>query len=347
MRRYDNSSVPHQLSSCQAGTSHGLGPHAGFPESCIGGGLVQLQRLHGNRFVQGLVKSGNFLLAGQPQLLQRAPGKPAKDAGQAPTSVPQGPFQQVFVVRDQKLHLGGTMVEDLDDLKHKLMATKLTGEWTLVISMHGSEDRLGAQSPPDWQKNAKFYTAQNIEQLFGKDRAFVKWREQFGPSHLSMASCQVSLSFERTLLTNLTRAGSGGRQSAQGLGENCKPIATAQSLTNAPKTWAEYQKLPQSERDSIFRSLKALNDKWGYYGAPPVPEDEILHYYYEEEPKGEWVQVEVMVGKSHEVSGLKKTGIAYWNRATGPDSVQFLKLCDLGLGKMHEHVPTAPPDPDE
>jgi hypothetical protein len=37
---------------------------------------------------------------------------------------------------------------------------------------------------------------------------------------------------------------------------------------------------------------RALNTKWGYFGAPPVPDAEVLRYYFDEIPKGAWVLVE-------------------------------------------------------
>src|SRR5262249_16316769 len=136
----------------------------------------------------------------------------------------------------------------------------------------------------------------DIEKLFNNDKDFVKWRDRYGPTYLSLVSCQVSASFEGTLIANLTRAGAGRqRQPGMGLGAGCKPIATALHLTDAPKTRLEFDKLSAAKRESIIERLKNLNKKWGYYGAPPVPDDQVLHYYYDEEPKGEWVQVEVMV----------------------------------------------------
>ncbi len=75
-----------------------------------------------------------------------------------------------------------------------------------------------------------------------------------------------------------------------------------------------------------------------------MPDDQVLHYYYDEEPKGEWVQVEVMVGTEHEVAKLRKTGIPFWNRTFGPDAAEFRKLCSQGVGELkREHTPAVPP----
>jgi hypothetical protein len=286
----------------------------------------------------------------RPAIVQRQPRDPkeAAEPKSKPPAPATGPSQQLYAVRDKGLQLGGVLVQDLEEFKRKVMSTKIETDWTLVLAIHGSEDRLGAQAPPDWQKDAKFYEAAKIEQLFNKDKDFVKWRDRYGPTGLSLVACQVSASFEGTLIANLTRAGAGHqRQPARGLGAGCKPIATAQKLLDAPATRAGFDKLPATKRQSIIEKLEALNTKWGYYGAPPVPEDQILHYYYDEEPNGEWVQVEVMVGKEHDVAKLRKTGIPFWNRTFGPDAAEFRKLCSQGVGELkREHTPAVPPVKD-
>ena len=103
----------------------------------------------------------------------------------------------------------------------------------------------------------------------------------------------------------------------------------------------------QGEVPLAFEELKKLNNEWGYYGAPPVPENQILDYYYNEEPKAAWVKVEVKIGRSHNVEDLKSTDIPFWNRTTGEKSAQFRKLCDQGVGQLkRKHEATVPPDPD-
>jgi len=118
-------------------------------------------------------------------------------------------------------------------------------------------------------------------------------------------------------------------------------------LTDAPKTRAEFNKLAQGKQDAIRVKLRKLNHTWGYYGAPPVGDDQVEHFYYDEEPKGEWVQVEVMVGTGHTVRELKKTGIPYWNRTTGDKAAEFRKKCDQGVGTLkREHTPAVPAVPE-
>ena len=79
-----------------------------------------------------------------------------------------------------------------------------------VRLIHGSEDRLGAQAPPDWQKNAVFYDKSDVEALFA-DKAFVAWRDKFGPTGLSLVSCQVSAPSEDCLAQEPDQAGGQGQ----------------------------------------------------------------------------------------------------------------------------------------
>jgi hypothetical protein len=303
--------------------------------------VFDLQRQYGNRHVQRLVSENSRVLRqampGQAGgLIQRQPrDQDAKDAPEIPQTTASGPDQQLFAVRDNRLNLGGTLVSDLESLKTRLMSTKTKTDWTLVIAMHGSQELLGAQAPPDWQKDAKFYKAEDIERLFNGDKDFVKWRDQFGPAYLSLVACQVSKSFEAKLIANFTRAGS--RQRPQGLGAGCKPIAYSQTVNGFPDTREAFEKLPVGKRNEAIRRLKELNEKWGYYGAPPVPESLLEHYYYDEDPKGEWAFVEVRTGTGHELKDLKSTGIPFWNRTTGPDAAKFRDLCDQGAEKWEEH----------
>jgi hypothetical protein len=298
---------------------------------------------------QGASKADSFItVQRQPKAPKQSEKAKTEEKAKPPAAGTSGAMQQVYVVRDEGLRLGGTLVSDLKDFKRAVMATKTATDWTLVLSIHGSEERLGAQAPPDWQKNAIFYGAADIEKLFNGDTAFVRWRDQYGPTFLSLVSCQVSASFEGTLIANLTRAGAANkRQPKRGLGAGCKPIATAFTLSDAPKTRADFNQLPQRKQDTIRGTLKKLNDTWGYFGAPPVADDQVLHFYYDEEPKGEWVQVEVMVGSGHTVGELKKTGIPYWNRTTGEKAAEFRNACDQGVGTVkREHKPAVPDVPE-
>lgn len=284
----------------------------------------------------------------KPKVAKKS-GKPKtkKKVKPAPAEA-KGTMQQVYVVRDKRLYLGGTLVNDLKEFKRKVMATKIGTDWTLVLSIHGSEELLAAQSGPNWKKNATFYKEADIKTLFNGDKNFVAWRDQYGPTQLSLVSCQVSASFEGTLISNLTRAGAGNkRQPKRGLGAGCKPIATAVKLGDAPETRAKFEKLAQDKQDAIREKLRKLNNEWGYYGAPPVADDQVVNFYYDEEPKGEWVTVEVMVGTGHTVEELEKTGIPFWNRTTGDKATEFRRLCDQGIGTLkRDHTQVVPDVPE-
>ncbi|GAB4367252.1 MAG: hypothetical protein Kow00121_05360 [Elainellaceae cyanobacterium] len=263
--------------------------------------------------------------------------------------------QQVFVVRDPAIGLGGgAQVPDLAALKRQVMQLRNRGQWTLVLAIHGSEERVAAQAPPDWQRNAVFYDADAINQLFSSDRDWVRWRDEFGPSHLSLVACQVSLSFEQTLIHNLTRhaAGSGSQspsptQTAQGLGAGCKPISTARTWDIASggqlRTRRQYQRLSADEQRQILDELQDLNRRYGYYGAPPIPDDRILDYFFDEPPTASWVVVEVGRDEGH--GNLQNTHIPFWNRARGPQAARYRQICDQGVGRLRDRrsrVPAVP-----
>lgn len=270
--------------------------------------------------------------------------------------------QQVYIVRDRTIGLGGGhLVSDLTAFKRHVMRLQNTGQWTLVLAIHGSLERLGAQAPPDWQRNAIFYEAADINQLFSSDPDWVAWRDRYGPNHLSLVACQVSTDFERTIINNLTRhaAGTGDQaprptQRAQGLGVGCKPISEAKHWTTASgrrlRTRRQYQRLPAEEQQQILDELRELNRTYGYYGAPPVPEEQILNYFFDEAPAARWVVVTVgkkEQGTGHQLSDpdipLRDTGIPFWNRSTGPRSAEYRRICDQGVGRLRSRQSTVPP----
>jgi hypothetical protein len=312
------------------------------------GAILRLQREAGNRAVLTLVSRtcgddcACAACAAAPVVQRDRKGnKPVKEVKAG------GGHQQLWIVRDRSIGLGGgTLVSDLADFKTKMMRTTDADGWTLVLAIHGSEDRLGAQAPPNWQKNAVFYDASDIDALFQQDKAFVKWRDKFGPTHLSLVSCQVSAPFESVLINSLTRPGdTGSRQPKRGLGEGCKPISSTVTFNAAPSSKARFDKLGATAKQTIIDDLSDLNKKWGYYGAPPVPDDLLLHYYYDEDPKQAWVTVEVHVDQGGH--NLKATGIPYWNRTFGPDSAKFRQLCTQGIATLKGRKPQAPKAPDE
>ena len=144
----------------------------------------------------------------------------------SPPTTPTGTVVP-YVVRDPSIGVGGPLVADLSALKASLMNRKDTGQWSLMLSIHGSGDRLAAQSPPDWQLNAVFYDGAKIKELFG-DKAFVDWRDKYGPQRVVLVACQVSQSFNQLVVDALSRSGKG--LLAGGLGPGCKPIASTQPI---------------------------------------------------------------------------------------------------------------------
>jgi hypothetical protein len=209
------------------------------------------------------------------------------------------------------------------------MNRKDTGQWSLMLSIHGSGDRLAAQSPPNWQLNAEFYDGARIKQLFG-DKAFTDWRDQYGPQRVVLVACQVSQSFNQLVVDALSRGGKG--LLAGGLGPGCKPIASTESIifqaagARAESKYtqrAQYDALNPNDKATFEGIVRVLNTKWGYFGAPPVPDAEVLRYYFDEIPKGAWVRVEV--NKEDKSNTLQPLGVPYHSRWS--DST-FLRECN-------------------
>lgn len=304
--------------------------------------LIRLQQAAGNQAVAKLI-------------VQRRQVQHRRRGAHQPVPAPMPGPLVYLVVRDRGLNAGGgILVANLTVAKQVLMRGRNEGVWTLVLSVHGSEDKLGAQAPPHWRRNAVFYDAAAIDALFGADKAFVAWRDRYGPNHLVLNACQVSLAFERNMIENLTRAPGKGqrRQAAQGLGTGCRPLTTTERLRytqpklhfrNTPiTTRAQWRRIPEVDRATLQQQLIDLNREFGYFGRPPVPEADVLAYYFETVPLGGWPRVEVGVGPH---LAARPTGIPFWNRATGPKSAEFLRLCGQGIGQFPPRHPIAPPSP--
>lgn len=249
--------------------------------------------------------------------------------------------QLVYVVRDRGIGLrGGNFVTNLSGFKQHVMRFQNGGDWTLVLSIHGSQNRLAAQEPPNWQRNAIFYDADAINSLFASDEQWIGWRDRFGPSRLVLASCQVSIGFERVLINNLTRH-AAAQQSAYGLGAGCTPIARVPPMANAPRTRRAYRRLEPADQSSFLNQLRQFNRIFGYYGAQPVPDAQILDYFFDEAPRSRWVIV--VVGVDQRDGSPRPTRIPFWNRATGPNAARFRQLCRQGIGNLRPRRRTAQP----
>ena len=279
--------------------------------------------------------------AGRPALQRQEKKDEAKDKGPQAAPAQPDPASAYYhlVVRDRGLDLGGgVLVTDLAAAKATMRKRKVDKPWTLVLAIHASENRLGAQAPPDWQKNAVFYDAEDIKKLFGGDSAFVAWRDQYGPSRVVLYGCQVTAAFEQVIADNLTRGGK--TPSAGGLGEGCKPLAT--TVTFGVNSRAKYDKLIDAEKENVLSEVQTANRTWGYYGGPPVPNNQVLDYLFQGPKPGSWPQVEVIYKDGDDfVSG--KPPMPYWNRLSNST---YLQKCDKAVGNLREHKPRAPGDKD-
>lgn len=277
--------------------------------------------------------------AGRLSLQRDGKKDKAKDdaARQQPAPVTPDPSTAYFhiVVRDPGLDLGGgVLVPDLAAAKATLMRRTIDKPWTLVLAIHASQNRLGAQAPPDWQKNAVFYDDAAIKALFGGDSAFVGWRDQFGPNRVVLYGCQVTAAFEQTIADNLARGGKA--PTAAGLGEGCKPLAT--TVTFGVGSRRAYDALSGDDKQKVLGEVQAANATWGYYGGPPVPRDQVLDYLFKGPQPGSWPQVEVIVKQGDDYVSANPP-IPYWNRLSNST---FLRMCTRAVGNLRQRTPQAP-----
>jgi hypothetical protein len=289
--------------------------------------VIALQRTIGNQAVARLMGRTNRASDSVKQMavpnIQRAPDKDDESK----------PVVFYYVIGDKKLNMGGgAFLRNMEALKSKLLQTQESGEWTLVITMHGAEEffsnsmrALSTGGPGTYDKDA-------IENLFTNDVDFQNWRKKHGPSKIRLLSCQIGASLEKTFMKAVLKP--GAKQSSHGLGAGCILQPEVFNYTNngkAIKTRAQYKKLKASEKEDLLESLSDWNDKYGYNG-DKVSKAQLLNYFFDVVPKGEWVAVSIVKGK---------TQIPYVERM-GKYRVQFMKMCTQGINNIGNRTPTAP-----
>jgi hypothetical protein len=252
-----------------------------------------------------------------------------------------------FVVGDKRLNAGdGIYVKNLEEMKARLIDIKQASEWRLVISIHGSMEHLQDFAATSKDGNSiVLYDVEKIHNLFNKDKVFNEWREAFGPTWTTLNACQVYSNFESAIIKALNKPKS--KQEAEGLGKDCmplttiwtyhdengKPITTRDQFGKSKKMQLdkildknEREKRAKQLDDDLNTKLKKLNDEYGYFGAPPVPDPLLQQYYFDEAPKGGWPVVTVAVKKAN-------TDISYYHRVQR-NYGEFSKQCSQHMGPI-------------
>lgn len=246
-----------------------------------------------------------------------------------------------YVVGDAKLDAGsGIRVKSLEQMKAHLMKSRPEGEWQLVISIHGAEDVIATRGGSLRNRDEEgAYEAADIRKLFGDDEDFKKWREAYGPTWTTLNACQVHKPFEAVIIQAFNRPKT--KQNAQGLGQGCRPATETRQYYRAGSskpltTRSQWKRLSKAEQKDFLAMLVELNQKFGYFGGPPVDESQLLRYYFDEPPKGGWPVVTVSYNRAD-------TGISFYNRT---QNARFLsEKCSNHRGPMRPHQSTAPPVP--
>ena len=281
-----------------------------------GGGLDRARRLAsaiGNRSAAGL-------LTPPERTLQR------QDAGNRS----RRELGYVAVGDPQLNYGGGYLVQHLTEVPAALMRISRPNEWTLVLSIHGAQNLVADVGGQVRTGGPDAYDAARVRSIFSTPE-FVRWRNANGPTRLVMNACQLSREFEAVFIDVLTRAGAPGgsrgtqqgQQQPQGLGTGCRPSTRMEGIEGV-NTRADYDGLSAAERARWLRHFQEINRRWGYFGRPPVPDGQVLHYLFGEPPVGEWPIVEV-------TSDRRPTGVPFWDRRHHGD---FWRLCTGGIAEL-------------
>lgn len=133
-----------------------------------------------------------------------------------------------YVISDAGLNIGnGVFLNWLEQLCPRLMRLRWRHRWTLVVSIHSSQNFIANQTRA-LRGGPGSYDAAAINRIFAGNPRFVRWRDRYGPARIVLNSCQVSSALEGVIISAITRPGSG--QPAQGLGTGCRPETVTQFI---------------------------------------------------------------------------------------------------------------------
>ena len=213
-----------------------------------------------------------------------------------------------YVVSKDLQYGDGKLVSSLESMKRHMQRRKMNLDWTLVISIHGTIGYISVVGGKRDANQKGVYNAAKIQKIFSDDSTFTKWRDQWGPDHVVLVGCQIDQDFERVILKALLKR--GAKQKAVGLGKGCRPDTFIKSFQWSVKdgapvkdidSWSDWKKLGASGRTALKDQLAEWNTKYGYFGRPKVSDAQLLDYYFNEEPRGEWPIVTVSVNyKPHD-----------------------------------------------
>lgn len=253
--------------------------------------------------------------------------------------------RQIYYVLASDLQYGdGIELGSMEAMKKSLLKKTPKGPWNLVISIHGSLGVLATRGGNLKRTDKKgVYRAAEIDTIFNDDTKFVAWRKKYGPDRLVLVGCQVELDFEKKLIAAFVNPSS--KQKAIGLGARCRPHTIITSLF-----WEEggkeidiekrsqWNKLSHSAKRTLTDTLEEWNRKYGYFGAPPVPDAQLLNFYFDEAPKGRWPIVTVSLDYKDQPD------ISFWNR--GQSANFLMKVCPAHAGeKLRKRNSKVPPVP--
>jgi hypothetical protein len=266
-------------------------------------GIGRLQRSAGNRATMAVFRVAQR----EPQTRQRI----RRDDKANPQEKSANLY---FVVGDNALNIGAAVfVKDMEALKTELMKSSgAGGTWTLSMTMHGAETFFALSgrdvSPGGLTENdPKAYNKARVQRIFG-DAKFQGWRKKYGPKRINFLSCQIGKELEETFLQLVQHPTS--TQRAAGLGQGCLLLLTAEPINIGGRSIsarATYEALVEKDKQAFDEKLAQVNDDYGYNGEK-IKRAQLLTYYFDEPPEGQWMKKEVITPKTRSrVSYLKRT----------------------------------------
>jgi hypothetical protein len=292
--------------------------------------LLYLQQTIGNQAVTQLIQSGTpgaiqaELLFGQPgdiyeqeaeraaeqatvprqkqtvthdsPHIRRQEDEPPKKAEKGKKSI-----EYHIVTQDEDLKIGGAPThESLEGLKNALMKNrkKDDSQWALWVQMHGWEDVLAyrVDCQPDNDDNPCL-TISDLHAIFLTDQKWLEWRKKYGPWKVVFLSCFLTDDMASAVEEIFLRP--GAPRTAVGKSLECHteildiPINIGDRNTHI-KTRKQYNSL-SIENKRVFMDLLHNLKKVGYcdIDTRKMADQELLHYYFNEDPKGLWLKCTV------------------------------------------------------
>ena len=233
----------------------------------------------------------------------------------------------------------GIVHDDLKKFKKVIMKSREKDEshWTLFFTMHGWENYLAYKDTCTPGKDC--FTLDNLKSIFsGKD--WENWRKKYGPWKVILTSCFLTDEMAKGVEALLKR--DEAPSTSVGKSTSCETsidtIDLEVEINGKPvviSTPKQYQNLSIENKRAFLVSLNKIK-KIGYFAVDTTKmnEEELLHYFFNEPPKGAWLKCKI----TYVVDGEKKWEIPLYKYT--PGSIYYARCKPLKYKERKERVPS-------